>query len=281
MSTGRCPILRTHSSSPQTMPVAIPVRQGLSPPCFHATIATPSSWTPLAALGSRPHASWLCLVPPPSSTSHTIRLSPRHHPHHVYMPSIDTAIAASGPHAFWWPASLVICAPTLHPQPWHRLQRAPNPHNSGHTLSGGIIRPHCTGPSHCHVTITPALVSPRPRHCPSPTPLSGLATMTCQPTPSKHAGVPYPGSLHAPSPRPRATGTHPTPQTRSLQPPRTCPVPSDSPAPSQHAAAAPDTPHASPTCSGCPHVLPYVQRPLVIHGPLQTRPCPLPARSST
>ena len=188
MSTGRCPILRTRSSSPQTMPVAIPDCQGLSPPCFHATMATPLSRTPLAMLGSRPHASWLCLVPPPSSTSHAIRLSPEHHPRHVCVPSIDSAVAASGPHAFWQPASLVIRAPTLHPQPcaWH----VPNPRNSGHTISGGVICPCCAGPSCHHVTIMPTPASPCPRHRPSPTPLSDLATTPADALKARQSPIP-------------------------------------------------------------------------------------------
>ena len=45
----------------------------------------------------------------------------------------------------------------------------------GCTISGCAVRPRC-GPCCCHVTVTPVPMSPHPHHCPSPMPLSDLAT---------------------------------------------------------------------------------------------------------
>ena len=120
------------------------------------------------------------------------------------------------------------------------------------TFSGHAVRSHRTGPSRHHVMVTPRPMSPRPHR--RPLPCHCLTRPPRQLTPSKRAGVPCPSSLHVPSPCPRATDTlpfqgtlahtvpmhQPTPhayQCADGQPPRTCPGPSDSPAPSRHAGA--------------------------------------------
>ena len=169
------------------------------------------------------------------------------------------------------------------------------------TFSGRVVRSHRTGPSRHHVMVMPHPTSPRPHHWPLPRRCPTWPPH--QPTPSKHAGVPCPGSLHVPSPRPRATDmlpfrgtlTHTVPMRRPTphayqcadgQPPRMCPGPSDSLAPSRHAGAiqvclahpshapapamtsrmrrgplqripaTPDAPRASPMCYG-----PYPRAP--------------------
>ena len=97
---------------------------------------------------------------------------------------------------------------------------------------------------------------------------------TCQLMPSKRTGVPYPGSLHAPSPHPRATGTSPSPSAltrptssqHACQPPQTCPGPSDSLAPSQRAGVI-------QACLTCPsHAPAPATTSCMHHGPLQCIP---------
>ena len=218
MSTGRCPILRTRSSSPQTMPVAIPVRQGLSPPCFHATMATPLSRTPLAMLGSRPHASWPCLVPPPSSTSHAIRLSPGI----IHITSACPPSTLPLPHPVLMhsgsPLPLSYVPPCRTLSPVHGMYLIPvtptlaTPFQAASSVHVAPVQAVVMSPSCPCLRVHAHVIAPRPHRCPTwPPP---------QLTPSKHARVPYPSSLHMPSPHPRATSMHPMPQP---QPHRACP----------------------------------------------------------
>ena len=141
---------------------------------------------------------------------------------------------------------------------------------------------HCPSPTSLPLT---HVIAPRPHHRPLPTssPLAHVIAprpRCCptwpphQPMASKRAGVPYPGSLHAPSPH-RWPPLHLCPShSASHGPMQTCPGPSDSPALSQCATAI-------QACLACPSRAPApATTSCMCCGPLRRIPaapmCPAP-----